>query len=397
VSKLSVLLLNYEFPPAGGGAGNATFQIARQLVPMGVNAEVLTARIEGEEDGAFVDGVKVWRVPSWRKGVHDCGLVGAYSWVAFAAWKRRKLLRERPYDLEHYFFGLPTGILSQLFFPRTRPPYIVSLRGSDVPGYDPFNRKLESLHRVLRPLTRRIWRKSRAVVALSDALRDMAKVTARDQEIDVIGNGIDIDRFHPPSSPPAEGGPLRVVCVSRLLERKGIHHLLEAIARPEPLPLSLKVIGTGTYEQKLMDRCDELGLRDRVEFVGFVPRDQLPDHYRAAQLFALPSMTESFGLVFAEAMACGLPVLATTIGGIPSIVRSGEDGILVEARDVDALRRELTRFIAEPERRSQMGLNARKRVVDRFTWRSVAERYLRCYNAALGYPELDRTPAECAG
>src|SRR5690606_8004337 len=96
------------------------------------------------------------------------------------------------------FFSMPTGLLTLL--PPTRPlsPYVVSLRGSDVPGYDPYNTKVERLHSLLKPLTRRIWRRAGRVVALSDALAETAKETAPDLDIDVIPNGIDPERFSPP-------------------------------------------------------------------------------------------------------------------------------------------------------------------------------------------------------
>ena len=392
MKQLRVLLLNYEFPPAGGGAGNATFQIARQLARLGVKVDVLTGRTEkGDEDGVVLDGVRVWRVPSWRKGIHDCGLVGAYSWVAFAAFKRRKLIKRFGYDLEHYFFSLPTGLLSQLPFPRKPPPYIVSLRGSDVPHYDRFNRTLERIHGLLKPITRRIWRKAGAVVTVSEGLKEIARETAPKQPFGVILNGVDTNSFHPPARPRAarRGEPLKVLCVSRLLERKGIQHLLQAIAEPKPLPLTLDVIGTGSYEREMKRRCTELGLDDRVSFVGFVRRDQLPEHYRRAELFALPSITEAFGNVFAEAMACELPVLATTAGGIPELVRDGIHGLLVPPDEVAPIRAALERYLADPEQRLAMARNARQQVEKNFTWEIVARRYLDCYREVVGRTGAD--------
>jgi len=223
---MHILLLNYEFPPAGGGAGFATYNIGRELVKMGVKVDVLTSRIEGETDGAILDGMRIYRVPSWRKGIHDCGMLGAYSYVSFALRKRSRLLKRTKYDLEHFFFSLPTSILSLSPMQRRKHPYIVSLRGSDVPGYDPFNQKLEKMHKILLPLTKNIWRNASAVVALSQGLKDIALKTAPDQEIDIIPNGIELNQFYPASTEKIQNGPLKLITVSRLLERKGIHHLL---------------------------------------------------------------------------------------------------------------------------------------------------------------------------
>ena len=375
------LLLNYEFPPAGGGAGYATYNIGRELVQLGCEVDILTSRIEGEVDGASLSGMRIFRVPSWRKGLHDCGLFGAYAYVAFAIRKRRQLLKANAYDLEHIFFSLPTGALTLFPSPQPRLPYLVSLRGSDVPGYDPFNPKLVAMHRMLRPMTRRIWTRAAAVVALSQELKAMALKTAPQCEFDVIPNGIETDLFYPCSAPIQEdpGEPLKLIAVCRLLERKGLHHLLEAIAHPFPLHVSLDIVGTGSYSDELRRQCSALGLDDRVQFLGAVKREQLGPLYRAASLFVLPSQTESFGLVFAEAMACGLPVLATRVGGIPELVRDGTDGLLVEPAQPHQLRCALEQFISQPQARLAMGQAARQRVEEKYQWRQVAARYLQHY------------------
>ena len=380
---MHILLLNYEFPPAGGGAGFATYNIGRELVQMGVKVDVLTSRIEGEADGAILDGMRIYRVPSWRKGIHDCGMLGAYSYVGFALRKRSKLVKSTKYDLEHFFFSLPTGILSLSPIQKRKHPYIVSLRGSDVPEYDPFNQKLEKVHKILLPLTKSIWRNASAVVALSQGLKDIALKTAPDQEIDIISNGIEIDHFYPAATEKKQNGPLKLITVSRLLERKGIHHLLEAIAKPSPLPVTLTIVGTGSYEEELRRICAELDLNDRVNFTGFIRRDELPELYRQYDVFALPSQTESFGLVFAEAMSCGLPIIGTFVGGIPELVRHEIDGILVNPAKPGEIRESLETMVNNPEKRKAMGVAARQRIEEKYSWRMIAAQYLECYQKVL--------------
>jgi glycosyltransferase involved in cell wall biosynthesis len=381
---MHILLLNYEFPPAGGGAGFATYNIGCELVKLGVKVDVLTSSIEDEDDGAIVDGMRIYRVPSWRKGIHDCGMLGAYSYVGFALSKRQKLLKNTKYDLEHFFFSLPTGILSVSPFRQRKLPYIVSLRGSDVPGYDLFNQNLERFHKLLLPLTKSIWRNASAVVALSQGLKDIAVKAAPAQEIDIISNGIEVDHFYPAARvEKKQEEPLKLITVSRLLERKGIHHLLEAIAKPSPLPVTLTIVGTGSYEDELRKICTDLDLNDRVNFTGFIRRDELPELYRQHDVFALPSQTESFGLVFAEAMSCGLPILGTFVGGIPELVRHEIDGILVNPAQPGEIRESLETMLDNPEKTIAMGLAARQRIEEKYSWRFIAEQYLECYQKVL--------------
>ena len=379
---MRVLLLNYEFPPVGGGAGHATANIASGLARLGVEAEVLTSRIDGEQDGDEVAGVPVHRVSSWRVGVHDCGLRGAYTYLAGAALKLKQLHARRRYDLEHYFFSLPTGLLTLVPGVRPPTPYIVSLRGSDVPGYDPFNAKVERLHKLMKPLNRRIWEQADRVVALSGALADTAKATAPELDIDVIPNGIDVRRFSPPEGRPPERR-IRLVTVARLLERKGIQTILEACAKPTLLPVELSIIGTGPFEPELRQMVDEMGLGDRVRFLGFVPNEELPRHYRRSDIFVLPSETESFGLVFAEAMSCGLPIAASNVGGIPETVRDGVDGLLCPPGQPLALRENIQRLISSVDTREEISHSQRERVLENYTWDQIAARYADLYRSVL--------------
>lgn len=379
---MKVLLLNYEFPPAGGGAGYATLNIASQLRKMGIEADILTARIAGERDGDLLNGVPVHRVASWRKGLHDCGLRGAYTYVAGAALKRRKLHAENHYDLEHYFFSLPTGLLSVLPGAGRKMPTVISLRGSDVPGYDPFNRKVEIIHSMIKPLTRRIWNNADKVVSLSQALADMARNTSPEIDYGIIPNGIDEVHFRPAESR-EQSSRLRLVTVARLIERKGIEVIIEACAKPDPLPIELTIVGTGSYAETLQRSVREFGISDRVRFVGFVTNGALPELYREMDAFVLPSEVESFGLVFTEAMSCELPVLASNVGGIPETVRHGIDGLLCPPGRPDLLRQNIEWFIQNRDARIEMGKSGRRRVLETYTWKKVAERYLETYESVL--------------
>ena len=390
---MRVLLLNYEFPPVGGGAGYATANIASCLVSMGIDAEVLTSRINGEADGGLVDGVPVHRVHSWRNDVHDCGLRGAYTYVLAAALKRRQLHAEQRYDLEHYFFSMPTGLLTLVPTFEKPTPYIVSLRGSDVPGYDPNNSKVERIHAMLKPITRRIWRRARKVIALSDALARIASNTAPDLDIEVIPNGIDTEQFSPPERRNIRTNT-RLITVARLLERKGIHTILEACAKPTELPVELQIIGTGPYEAELRELVDDLGLQDRVTFLGYVPNEELPRHYRRSDIFVLPSATESFGLVFAEAMSCGLPIVASNVGGIPETVRHGIDGLLCPPDDPVALRKNIIELMSSADARKDISQSQRQRILQHYPWEHIAARYAAVYRSALDCSGGARVQAE---
>ena len=379
-NELNLLLLNYEFPPMGGGAGNATWNIAKELVRQGHRVSVLTSRLKGQLREETASGVDIHRVFSWRKGIHDCGLRGAYSFIA-AAWPVvRRLCKHQHYDVVHYFFTLPTGSLTFLPGRHNSIPHVVSLRGSDVPWYDEFNPLIHRLNLLLRPVIRRIWNGSGRVVALSRGLREIARRTDPKVRIDVIPNGIEANLFTPGTGPERTGdGPFRLITVSRLINRKGIDHLIEAVASlRESIDLRLQIVGLGNFMDQLREKVQTTGTGDIVEFHGYCPREELPELYRQADLFALPSLAESFGLVFAEAMACGLPILGGRTGGVPDLVHES-NGILVTPGNVDEIRDAIRALHAQPDLRRAMSSNNRARVLENYAWDSVARRYAQIY------------------
>lgn len=379
---MKILLLNYEFPPMGGGAANATYNIAKELATFGHHVDVLTSRIEGQKAVETIDGFTVYRVASWRKGIHDCGFRGAYTFLFFAAFKLRRLLKKNHYDILHYFFGLPTGFLSFIPGVHKKTPYIVSLRGSDVPHYDIYNKSLEVFHAILKPVTKTIWKNSKRVVALSKGLKLTALETSPAQEIDVIPNGIDADLFMPPSSPRQPDGQFKLILVSRLIIRKGVQHVLHALSELNDKTIRLLIVGTGNYEAYLKKLSTSLNLDDVVTFYGFCRRTKLPKLYNQNDAFILTSMAESFGIVFAEAMACGLPIIGGETGGVPDLVKFN-NGILVHPGNVEEIKNAILEFKSSPERRKSMGERNREKVVHHYSWRNVSLRYLETYKSSV--------------
>ncbi|MDR4503209.1 MAG: glycosyltransferase family 4 protein [Candidatus Scalindua sp.] len=375
-------MLNYEFPPMGGGAGSATYNIAKELVKMGHSVDVLTSKIENQKAKEVLDGINVFRVFSWRNSIHDCGLKGAYSYLFFAALKIRKLCKKNRYDVLHYFFSLPTGLLSLLPGIHRKIPYIVSLRGSDVPYYDTYSRKVHVFHMILKPVNKYIWKRAKKIVALSWGLKLTAQRTAPELHMEVIPNGVETDIFKPIDQEKYNSKNLNLITVSRLINRKGINHILEALSKLNDKKITLMVVGIGNYEKNLKDLCKKLMLNDVVTFHGYHPREKLSELYNKADVFILPSLAESFGLVFAEAMACRLPIIGGRTGGVPDLVKE-ENGILVEPGNIKEIQNAILEMRDNIGKRLLMGEANRKRVLNHYSWKYVAKRYFDIYQDTL--------------
>jgi glycosyltransferase involved in cell wall biosynthesis len=389
---MRVLLLNYEYPPYGGGAGVASEALARTLASRGVTVDVVTAGEESScESTVMWDGeapeegvLNVHRVRCRRTSVHEAGMGDAASYLVAALPLVRRLLSTEQYDAAHFFFSLPTGAMIP-FLNLGKTPVLVSLRGSDVPGYDSHNHKLERAHRVLLPFTRWIWRRADRVVPVCESLGRMALRTLSDLDYTVVPNGVDLTRFSPrPARADRRPGPIRCLAVARLVERKGLDHLIRAIASLERGRYELEIVGTGPDEHSLRELAARFGLDGLVKFSGSLDRDSVARRYREADLFTLASVEEAFGNVFAEALASGLPIIGSNIGGIPELVEHGRNGLLVPPRDPLALAAAIHQLGENPTLRAEMGRRNRADAEANLSWDRIGTRYLSLYHGIRG-------------
>lgn len=380
---MKLLLVNYEYPPVGGGAAVATRSLAAALRAAGHEVTVLTAMTGGEPPVSVEAGVTVHRVPCLRRGVHDMGLFGALTFLAAAAWRLPGIVRPAHFDCALFYFVVPTGLLAPLWNRLTGKPYVVALRGSDVPGYaeDP---ALVGLHALLKPLTAHILRRASHVVANSDGLRKLARQAFTTQPVLMIANGVESSIFSPDAARPRQPAAVRALCVARLIRRKGIDLLVAALTDERCQNVELDIVGTGPAFDELRTACRKAGIESRVDFLGHVDNTDLPRVYRRADIFVLPSRSESCSMALLEAMASGLPVVATRIGGTPELVQDGLNGYLVPIEDVDALAIGIGKIAACPNLRRRMGVASRELASSRHSWNRVADGYMRLFAEASG-------------
>lgn len=380
---MRVLMLNYEFPPLGGGAANATYYILKQMQKYdNLHVDLITSSPDEAVTEYWGPRIVFHKLDVKKKCIHYWTELEILRWSWQARRKAKELMVANQYDVCHAFFGIPCGFVARLSCNSL--PYIVSLRGSDVPG---FNDRFAFQYIVLKPIIRRIWRDAAAVVALSKEGKGDALKTSPHQDMEVIPNGIDIGEFHPDEGNKNRGlSPVTIICTSRLVARKGLDYLLWAL-----LPLKQKynngfevqIIGEGNARESLQDLARKLKVDDVVEFKGYIKHSELPEYYRGADIFVLPSLTEAFCNSRIEAMACGLPIVTTDTGGVHAVMqnRSGvlaDNGFIVAPKDVPALTVALDNLIGSRELRQKMG-QASLTHINEFTWESVAQSYVSLY------------------
>ena len=285
----------------------------------------------------------------------------------------RRLHRQAPFDCIDAHYVYPDGCAAVLLGRLLKLPVVVSARGTDVNLFPSF--------RLIRPMIRWTLRQAAGMVAVSSALKQaMVGLGVPPAKIQIIQNGVDVEQFQPLDCAQARrrlGLPKDgrvVVSVGKLVPTKGHHLVISAIAqlRAGDPRVRLYVVGEGPYRASLKRLARELGVEDRVFLVGEKPNRELKLWYSAADVSCLASSREGMPNVVLESLACGTPVVATSVGGVPEVITSSAFGLLVDAES-HAIAKALASSFNRQWDRDALAGHARTR-----TWDTVAAEVERC-------------------
>lgn len=371
---MKFLLVNHEYPPVGGGAATACREIAHNLSELGHEVAVLTSRYGNLPGHATEDRVIIHRAFCVRQRIDRSNLFEMFTFVVAAlSWLPWVLITHRP-DVLIVFFSLPSGPIGLAANLFAGLPYIVSLRGGDVPGLVP---ELDQVHKLIAPLRRWILKRAAAVVANSEGLRQLSERVDR-FPVQVIPNGVDSNFFQPNSK--ADSDQLRILFVGRFQKQKNLAFFFEQLALLPPHTFEVHLVGDGPEKKNLCTLARELGIEAAIVWHGWLARSALLRIYQSANCLVNPALYEGLPNVVLEAMACSLPVIASNVPGNSELVIHDQTGFLFDLNDPGSLVRALT-HLQDVDLRLRMGARGRARVLCKFSWPRVAESYVQLARA----------------
>lgn len=382
--RLRVLALAHAFPRAADDpVGLFVAQLALALRDEGIDTTVLAPSAPGlaaRDEFAGIDVRRYRYAPSAQETLAYTGTMGDQvraGWAsrfAFAGLLGNglrhalKLADEIGADLVHAHWWVPGGVVGAAVHAIKGLPLITTMHGTDV-------RMLESgFGRRLYPF---VAKRSSALTAVSSWLAERA-TAAGGKAVTVAPMPVRSEDF-PPG--PDEREP-HLVFVGKLTEQKGLHFLLDALARCRTRP-TLEVVGAGRVDDRaLRERADALGLSDRITWSPILPQAALAERYRVARALVIPAIEEGLGLTAVEAALSETPVIAFASGGVVDAVVDGETGILVPPRDVELLARAIDRLASDPAEAARLGRAGRSFALGRFGAGAVATTYADLYRRA---------------
>lgn len=373
---MRILTLCYEFPPLGGGGARVVSELAPELVEAGHDIDLVTMGYGDLPRTETWQGVRVHRVPCIRRKRHYCTSPEAASYLMGAVPVVRRLLAARRYDVTHAHFIFPDGLLAWRISRTAGVPYVITAHGSDVPGYNPD--RLALAHRLLSPIWMRVTGGAARIVCPSRSLRRLVEARNPGAAITEIPNGIHPGRYRP-DKPKAR----RILVATRMLERKGVQFLLDAL-EGVAIDHEVHLAGDGPYLPTLKKKAERMRLP--VVFHGWMDNGsrELRELHESSDIYLLPSESENFPIGLLEAMTAGMAIITTSGTGCEEVV--GDAALLVPPRDPVALRTALKRLVDDPELTARLGRAARRRIESRFSWSTVATQYSDLLGAVAGMP-----------
>ncbi|MBN1997362.1 glycosyltransferase [candidate division KSB1 bacterium] len=299
----------------------------------------------------------------------------------FCVKQVKKFLKQIQPDIVNAHYASSYGMLGAL---SGFHPLIISVWGSDI-----FDFPRQSWIR--EQIIKHNLKKANYIVALSHTLSQETKLYTN-KKITLVPFGVDINRFKPEDKNTKNG--ITIGIVKALEEKYGVTYLVKAFIKVTKLHQNTKllVVGQGSQETQMKKMCRDAGITKKVTFIGYVQNDRVPKLLNQMDIFVMPSIlhSETLGVAALEASACGIPIVASRIGGVHEAVLDDSTGFLVEPKNVDQLVQKLDILIKDDALRQEMGKRGRKHVVENYNWEKNAAKMLHLYKEILEkFPNKD--------
>lgn len=341
---MRILTIIYEFPPIGGGGGRAAYDICKELAARNHDVTVLTAHMQGlpfknKEDGIFVE-----RISSLRRESFRATFFTMLAYVLSGLWAGLRLINIHRPDIIHTHFAVPSGALAWTLSVLTGIPYVLTAHLGDVPGGVP--EKTSAWFRWLEPFTKPIWKRAKQVVAVSEFTRQLALVHYA-VDVQVIPNGVDVLHLVPTMM--KVNTPSRLVFAGRFVHQKNPLAIINILSQLKDLDWTCSMLGDGPMFEDVKKEIAKHDMSDRFTLPGWVTPEVVLNQFEKSDILFMPSFSEGLPVVGVQALAKGLAIVASRIGGFLDLVDHEENGYLIDVQDTQAFAQRLREIISSPD------------------------------------------------
>ena len=370
-------MFNNEFPPLGGGTGTVNFELFNCFKNYDNLIIDLISSASGKkkETKKFSENITIHKLPVGRKNIHHASNAELISYFIKASFFGIKLGKKNKYDFIFVWATVPASFPALILKFFKKIPFIIRISGPDIPGYE---QRYNTVYKIISPFIKFAWKKSELIISKCKSEKEMILEINPKLKIKTIYNGVDTEKFKPGDK--NSDNNLRLICPARLIKHKGQYTLIKAVSdlKKRGIVVYANLVGEGDEKDALVKFAEEKGVSQEIYFSEYVPREKMPEEYRKADIFVLPSHKEGMSNALLEAMACGLPVIVTDVGGTEELVDE-KNGFVFKPGDTVALTKILKHIFKKKEIINKLGQNSRKKV-ENFKWKNIAEEYLKLFD-----------------
>ena len=371
------MIMSTPFPPEEG-IGNYVYGLSSKLINLGHKVTIITRGNLFKTRREFIDDICVIKPPFFPLYPFHIQFHGLFLNRIF-----KKM--EEEFDIVHIHSPLSPLISTSLPVIATiHTPMLIDTKKRTDETKDIRARIEQLMGRYISFHIEMdlIERANKITTVANSVAMELREYGLNSKDVEVIGNGVDEKIFTPIKNKVDEK---YILYSGRLDYRKGLFDLIESskIICPAHPEISFVITGKGILIDKLKRRVNESGLKKNFNFVGFVSREKLIQLYQQATIYVLPSHYEGLPTVLLEAMACGCPVVATSVSGNLDVLTQGHDGILVPPKSPDKIAEAVLKLLDDEKMRNTLGINARNTIENRFTWSIISKKFLHFYNSLI--------------
>ncbi len=381
-------MTNKISPEFGGGGELVIEETGRRLKGMGHEIFLLTSsEIPYSSNISYSNGIPTYYLPSFLKVLYRNErlrfLISRYSFYFISPPFVAKFAKELNVDLLHDYASpmpsLATLIGHRLKIPTVLTIYEVLLRKA-FEFYDP----ITALGKLLGDYFVKGLSPDHIIAASKFTRNKLLRLGIGEEKISVIPYGVDFQTFHPSDNFDKMDDPC-VVSVSRLVPQKRVSHIVMAAKKVvDEIPsVNFYIIGKGKLENKLRSAVTQMGLNKNVHILGFLSQNDIIRHLQQADVFVSASMQEGFGLAVAEAMACRTPVISYDVPALNEIIDDGENGVLVEDRNIQKLSHAIIKLLKDRKLAKEYGMAAAQKVKEKYDWNKTIDQLMGVYERVV--------------
>ena len=342
---MRILVLIHEFPPVGGGGGRVAEDICSKLAQRGNEVKVLTTHIKGLPYEEERNGFHVIRFRSLRMQPYRASFISMALYVLAGLWVGLRFIGSFKPDVIHAHFAVPAGSLAWMLSRMTGIPYVLTVHLGDVPGGVP--EKTDEWFRWIYPFTPNIWKNAREIVAVSEFTRQLALKKYKER-IQVVPNGVDLSTLMPDQI--SLNDPPRIVFAGRFMEQKNPLQLVRTLNELKEFKWQCLMIGDGPLMQDVKCAIEELGLKDRFQLTGWIDPQDVLTWFDKSDILFMPSRSEGLPVVGVQALAKGLAIVASRVGGFVDLVDDDKNGYLVREAEASKFSTLLSGLLSDSKR-----------------------------------------------